>query len=503
MEPKRIAIIGGSVAGLAASLALSRDGHQVVILEKDATPLPESPLEAFEKWRRPGAPQTRHSHAFLARLRNSIRDDAPELMQSLLENGVDELRFEETLKRDFPNPEIEPGDADLTLLACRRVTFEWVLRKHVLATGLVEFRDGAVVNGLISERDSASAPPRITGVSVRSAECKELRIDADLVVDASGRRTKLDRWLTLAGGVRPAHESEACGIFYSSRFYRLREGAEPPSGVQGGDLGYLKFAVFPGDSGIFSITLCASPHDEGLNAMLHEKGFAAAARALPATADWVDPCTSEPISGVHGMGNLENSRRSLISHGEPIALGVLAIGDALIHTNPLNGRGCTLAWLGGMLVAECLAEHPDDLRGLALALEAGVEREILPSYHATLAQDRDAISVGESQRRGEDPHDFQREDGRVDPRAYMRALIRDGLVPGLREDLTLLRAFMRAFNLLDAPDELMKRPDLLQRVMSSFARRDEREAIVRGPSRDEMLRILEAAAEDTASRQVP
>jgi flavin-dependent dehydrogenase len=501
MEPKRIAIIGGSVAGLAASLALSRDGHRVLILEKDATPLPESPLEAFEKWRRPGAPQTRHSHAFLARLRNSIRDDTPELMRSLLEHGVDELRFEEAVRRDFPNPELEEGDADLSLLACRRITFEWVLRKHVLATGLVEFRDGVKVTGFVAEPDSAAGLPRVTGVKVQNAAGESEQISADLVIDASGRNTKLDQWLVAVGGAQPKLEAEACGIFYSSRFYRLREGAERPGGVQGGDLGYLKLGVFPGDAGIFSITLCASPHDEGLGAILHEEGFEAAARALPSTTNWVDPAISEPISGVHGMGKLENSRRSLIHDGEPIVLGLLAIGDALIHTNPLNGRGCTLAWLGGQLVATSLAEHPDDLRAVALALEAGVEREIVPSYTATLAQDRDAISIGESQRRGEDPFDPQKEDGSVDPRAYMRALLREGLVPGLREDLTLLRAFMRAFNLLEAPDELMKRPELLQRVMASFARRDEREEVVRGPSRDEMVRILEAAEADSAARQ--
>ena len=97
MQPKQILVIGGSVAGLAAALALSRDSHRVVVLEKDATPLPESPLEAVESWKRPGAPQTRHSHAFLARLRNSLRGDAPELLASLVAHGVDELRFEDTV----------------------------------------------------------------------------------------------------------------------------------------------------------------------------------------------------------------------------------------------------------------------------------------------------------------------------------------------------------------------------------------------------------------------
>ena len=61
----RIVVIGAGVAGLASSLYLARDGHDVILLERDATPLPESADAAFE-WDRRGATQVRHPHAFLA-----------------------------------------------------------------------------------------------------------------------------------------------------------------------------------------------------------------------------------------------------------------------------------------------------------------------------------------------------------------------------------------------------------------------------------------------------
>jgi 2-polyprenyl-6-methoxyphenol hydroxylase-like FAD-dependent oxidoreductase len=44
-------VIGAGVAGLGAALSLARDGHGVVLLERDATPLPHDPDEAFE-WNR-------------------------------------------------------------------------------------------------------------------------------------------------------------------------------------------------------------------------------------------------------------------------------------------------------------------------------------------------------------------------------------------------------------------------------------------------------------------
>ena len=54
-----------------------------------------------------------------------------------------------------------------------------------------------------------------------------------------------------------------------------------------------------------------------------------------------------------------------------------------------------------------------------------------------------------------DPFQTHRADGSVDPRGYLRSLMRDGFLPALREDIGVLRAFMRVFNLSTA-DRLMK-----------------------------------------------
>ena len=83
----RVAVIGAGVGGLGTALALSRQGHDVTVLERDRTPLPLNPDEAFE-WDRRGAPQVRHSHAMLARLRNLLRDRYPDVLESLYAAGV-------------------------------------------------------------------------------------------------------------------------------------------------------------------------------------------------------------------------------------------------------------------------------------------------------------------------------------------------------------------------------------------------------------------------------
>ena len=92
----KIAIAGAGVAGLAGAAALAAQGHTIELLERDAAPVPShddlaSGALTAEDWKRPGVPQMRHSHAFLARLRNLLATSAPDLLEELLRAGVREV----------------------------------------------------------------------------------------------------------------------------------------------------------------------------------------------------------------------------------------------------------------------------------------------------------------------------------------------------------------------------------------------------------------------------
>jgi len=492
---KRVIVVGGSVTGLVTALTLARNGHRVTVLEKDPAPMPQTPDEAFQGWQRRGAPQVLQSHAFLARMHNLIRDHEPELLKQLLEAGAEELTFRDQALQYLSDSEFEKGDGDIILLACRRVTFEWVLRRYVLATGLVEVRDGDEVTGLVAERDPGTGLQRVHGVRLRTRDGSTVEMSGDLIIDASGRRSKLSEWLVGIGAAAMREESTSCGIFYASRFYRLLEGVKRPSedGIIGADLGYLKYGIFPGDARTFSITLAAAPDDDGMRAILKTASFERVTQALPLLRQWVDPAVSEPITETNGMASLRNTRRHFVEDGEPLALGVIAIGDALIHANPLTGRGCSLAWISAYALADALQQYPDDPRAVVLELESVIESDLAPWLQMQLRQDEAAIKINKALRRGEDPFRVERADGTRDQNAYMQDVFRQGLRPAMQANLAMMRSFMRVAHMLDRPHELLGDPKVIQQVLAAYEKRDESDLALRGPDRQEMLDILSAA----------
>src|SRR4051794_15189658 len=184
-------VIGAGVGGLGTALALSRLGHDVVGLERDRTPLPADPDEAF-RWDRRGAPQVRHSHAMLARLRNLVRDRFPDVLEALYAAGATDWPLTTRLPDTIDDASPKPGDEDLVMLACRRTTFEWVLRRTVLTAPHVALLDGIVAKGLAG-RDGT-----VVGVDA-TVDGASRTFPADLVVAANGRRGDVPAWLAGVG----------------------------------------------------------------------------------------------------------------------------------------------------------------------------------------------------------------------------------------------------------------------------------------------------------------
>ena len=486
--PSTVIVVGGGVAGLGTALALARRGHHVTVIERDHTPMPQSPDDAFE-WDRRGAPQVRHSHAFLGRLCQLLRNGYPDVYASLLEAGATEMPFGRDIPPEMTNFEPQPDDHELTMLACRRTTFEWVVRRAALAEGNVEFRSGQGVTGLLADASPTTGDrPVVTGVRIDDGS----ELHADLVVVAAGRRSVVPEWLAEIGAAPVDERLDDTGIVYFSRFYRLRDGHEYPAGngLIGGDLGYLKYGVFVGDNRTFSVTLATATDDDELRRALADPVvFDTAAAQLVATEHWLDG-RAEPITPtVHVMAGLLNRWRDYVVDGEPVVTGLVPVGDAVLCTNPLYGRGCSTAFWGADLLARAIDAHPGDLRGMAAAYDEALRAEIHPWYRASVDQDNEARRVSAALLAGSDP-----DADSDDPRTFMRGVFRDGLLPAIRSDAVVWRAFARSLNLLQAPDAMANDAEVNRRVLDAWQDRDNRPpAPSLGPAtRHEFLELLPA-----------
>ncbi|MBV8593024.1 MAG: FAD-dependent oxidoreductase, partial [Caulobacteraceae bacterium] len=348
---EEVVVLGAGMAGLAVALALVPTGRRVTLLERDPAP-PDGVEAAFDHWRRRGATQLRHSHAFLARLRALIAREHPALLQALREAGARELTFADMLPSTLRDAYIPaPGDEDLAILISRRTTLETIMRHYVEARGAV-IRSGVFADGLIGEKESDGAF-LARGFRLQGGEA----VTADLVVDAAGRGSPTIDWLDDAGVAVP-EDREGCAILYYTRFYALRPGADEPRREEvqaNGDLGYLKFGVFPADRRTFSITLAVPEVETGLRmGVVRPEAFEAIVAALPGVAPWTREGRADPVSRVFAMGDLESRWRDLAPGGRPLLRNGFLVGDSLARTNPLYGRGCSFAMIEAHLLRDVL-----------------------------------------------------------------------------------------------------------------------------------------------------
>jgi flavin-dependent dehydrogenase len=302
-------------------------------------------------------------------------------------------------------------------------------------------------------------------------------VKADVVLDATGRPSRLPTLLRDAG-VELRETKSGTGIVYLSRFYRLRDGPPNAQAFNGADLGYLKFAVFRGDNRSFSVTLAYGTDDTEMRSLRDRGRFDAATNAIPLIAEWVHPDMAEPISGVEYMGGLINRVRPFVVDGEPVVLGLHAVGDASVCTNPLYGRGCSLGMVHGVLFADAVGQDGDDPRKLAINFEEATQRELVPWYVASKQQDKVSMAV----QRGEELSQFD---------SFVRSLVTDGVFPASRYNADVSRAWFRTFNLLTPPDALMTNPDVMRTVMEYWNSRESREPPEpMGPPREDFLRTV-------------
>ncbi|MEU0879107.1 FAD-dependent monooxygenase [Lentzea sp. NPDC005914] len=311
-------VIGGGIAGLVAARVLS-ESHDVVVLERDKL--------SDEPEYRAGVPQGRHVHGLLVRGGEVLEDLFPGLLDELVAAGA-YLRDASEMRMLNAVGWIKTGHTGLPFLTVGRPLLETAIRRRVNA----KIQDDTAVVGL-----------SFNGSTVDGVLTKDGRIDADLVVDASGRASKIGKWLGEAGVATPEPTVVDSRTGYATRLYDVPAEADLP--VLMAEL--LSAPARPRGAIMMRIeggrVMMTAQGAGGDHPPRDEEGYRAFLESLE--APFIEMLKDfEPVTPVYLFARTA-SRRNAFEQAEGWPGGLVALGDSVCAFNPVYGQGMTIAAL--------------------------------------------------------------------------------------------------------------------------------------------------------------
>ena len=353
-------VIGASIAGLCAGRVLSDFYDRVTLFDRDA--LPDEPAN------RTAVPQGRHVHILMARgaaefgaLFPGLLDDMVAAGVPILENRPDCIYFGAAghvlgtahyLREEF------------TTYVPSRPHLEWQIRRHACMLPNVTVEQRAVHTPRFDH-----AQQRVTGVELDGDF-----VEADLVVDATGRGTRLPVWLGEWGFERPREDTVDVGIGYATQQLRIPDGLIDEKVVVAGasreqpvGIGMLFY-----EDRTWGMTTFGTGNVEPPQTFSQMCDVADV--VLPDHAAAIRQ--AEPIGDV-AFHKYPASRWRRYDKLDRFPAGIVPFGDAVVSFNPTYGQGMTMASLQAGHLRRAL-ESSDD--GLARQLNEATAKNTFPVW---------------------------------------------------------------------------------------------------------------------------
>ena len=326
----RAIVIGGSIAGLLSARVLADYFEEVIIVDRDALPKTPQP--------RIGVPQSVQPHVLFTKGYQIINELFPGIKKQLTANGAITIDWTQEFKHYIEGNWglVTQQPSEIVSVTCSRYLLEWTIRQELLKLPQINFIEQGKVTGLVYDDNS----DRITGISLYSS----VDLDADLIVDASGRSSQASQWLQ-AINLNPVPETIVNPFLgYATRRYKLPNidtdwkvlliSQTPPKNTR---LGYLAKI----ENGEAIATLGGYSKDFP---PLDEAGFLKFASSLAQPEFYQTIVDATPTSPIYAHRATANRLRNYEKIKLP--LGFVALGDAVCALCPVYGQGMTIAALG-------------------------------------------------------------------------------------------------------------------------------------------------------------
>jgi 2-polyprenyl-6-methoxyphenol hydroxylase-like FAD-dependent oxidoreductase len=304
---------------------------------------------------RKGVPQANHLHGLLLRGQQLMEQLFPGLLDGLVAEGAVRVEFGRDLVwHHFGGWKAAVPKDRVSAVCMSRLLLEAEIRKRVLGLPRVRLLDDCRAMGLAADPERR----RVTGLVVRRAGAEaEETLEADLVVDASGRGSRAPAWLEQLGRPRVQETLVHNDAKYATRlFQRPPDGTFPWKGmfVGGAPPGPARHGVlWPIEGGRWIVSLVGLLGD---HPPADEQGWLEFAKGLSIPDMHAALQKATPVSDVMVFKFLCHQRR----HYERMAdmpEGFVVLGDAHCSFSPNYGQGMTTATIGSVLLGEMLAQQ--------------------------------------------------------------------------------------------------------------------------------------------------
>ena len=173
---QRAVVVGAGIGGLSMAGALAKYFERVEILERDHL--------TASVGSRSGTPQDRHPHGLLAGGLQALGEIFPGFEGDLARAGAVTVRIAQEIRYERADVGVLPRrDFGLSLLCASRPLIELVLRRRAEAIANIALRPECRVTGIVPRTADAA----VRGIRFDAGSGRSETLEADLVVDASGR----------------------------------------------------------------------------------------------------------------------------------------------------------------------------------------------------------------------------------------------------------------------------------------------------------------------------